>query len=296
MFRELYIKWKVWRGKAADIWSSGTYPSNVLSNLCSNSFCLDGVFCQSMEGFLQSLKYEDINRQRQICAMKGRKAKTKSTSSWQTDQVVWWMGKSIDRQGCMYQRLIRRAYRALFEQNGRFRAALMSTRGMCLYHSRGSQDKYRSILTETEFTSILMEMRDAYRTGEKKYTKRLFFDLDSVCASFGKGAVLSDDETADAFRRLSGHYDCYLLSALPHDEFPVWSAKMSWVKERLGDEYLEKMVATSCKGICMGDILIEAGYTGGASEFEGERVVCASERFPDWNAILKHLLPKENIQ
>ena len=71
-FRRLYIKWKEWRGKALDIWSSNGYPSHVLSNLCSNRFFFEGVFCHSMEGFLQSLKYEDSNRQRQICAMKGR--------------------------------------------------------------------------------------------------------------------------------------------------------------------------------------------------------------------------------
>ena len=36
-----------------DIRSNGLYPSNVLSNLCSNAFVFDGVECGSMEGFLQ---------------------------------------------------------------------------------------------------------------------------------------------------------------------------------------------------------------------------------------------------
>ena len=36
-----------------DIRSNGLYPSNVLSNLCSNGFRLDGMVCGSMEGFLQ---------------------------------------------------------------------------------------------------------------------------------------------------------------------------------------------------------------------------------------------------
>lgn len=39
-----------------DIRSNGLYPSNVLSNLCSNRFGFDGMMCGSMEGFLQSLK------------------------------------------------------------------------------------------------------------------------------------------------------------------------------------------------------------------------------------------------
>ena len=33
-----------------DIRSNGLYPSNVLSNLCSNGFRFDGMICGSMEG------------------------------------------------------------------------------------------------------------------------------------------------------------------------------------------------------------------------------------------------------
>ena len=54
-----------------DIRSNGLYPSNVLSNLCSNGFRFEGMICCSMEGFLQSLKRYDIDKQRQICSMKG---------------------------------------------------------------------------------------------------------------------------------------------------------------------------------------------------------------------------------
>ena len=58
-----------------DIRSNGLYPSNVLSNLCSNGFRFDGMICGSMEGFLQSLKRQDNNKQRQICSMKGGNAR-----------------------------------------------------------------------------------------------------------------------------------------------------------------------------------------------------------------------------
>ena len=36
-----------------DIRSNGLYPSNVLSNMYSNGFLVDGMECGSMEGFLQ---------------------------------------------------------------------------------------------------------------------------------------------------------------------------------------------------------------------------------------------------
>ena len=167
MFRQLYIRWQVRRGKAIDIWSHSDYPANVLSNLCSNPFRFDGVLCGSMEGFLQSLKQQDTDKQRQICAKKGRNAKHASSTAWQTDQIVWWKGIAIDRQSDEFRQLIRHAYQAMFDQSERFRAALMATRGMTLYHSRGKSDPYKTILTEREFCQILTDLRDNYDLRDK---------------------------------------------------------------------------------------------------------------------------------
>lgn len=145
-----------------DIRSNGMYPSNVLSNLCSNGFRFDGVVCSSMEGFLQSLKQHDLDKQRQICSMKGGNARKKSVTSWQTDQIVWWKGQAINRQSEEYQLLIRKAYKAMFVQSERFRTALMSTRGVILVHTTGEENPYKTILTPNEFCGILTELRDAY--------------------------------------------------------------------------------------------------------------------------------------
>jgi len=150
----------IWRGKAIDIWSKSKYPADVLSNLCDNRFQFDEVECASMEGFLQSLKYKDENKQRQICAMNGKEAKRMTNADWQTDQIVWWKGVAVDRQSDDYQRLIRHAYQALFVQNERFRTALLSTKGQDLYHSQGESDSFKTILTEKEFCRILTNLRD----------------------------------------------------------------------------------------------------------------------------------------
>ena len=160
MFRQIRIRWQVWRGKAIDIWSKSPYPANVLSNLYGNSFCYDGVECGSMEGFLQSLKYKDIEEQHHICRLSGKEAKWMTTASWQEDQTVWWKGQTIDRQSKMFLRLVRAAYKAMFEQNESFRTALLSTCGKVLYHSQGAQDSHKTILTEKEFCGILTELRD----------------------------------------------------------------------------------------------------------------------------------------
>ena len=154
-----------------DIRSNGLYPSNVLSNMCSNGFRFDGMVCGSMEGFLQSLKRKELDKQRQICSMRGGYARKMSVTSWQTDQIVWWKGQAIDRQSGEYQRLIRRAYQAMFEQSERFRAALMQTRGITLVHTSGEPSSYKTILTPAEFCGILMDMRDSYDLRDK--TKEL---------------------------------------------------------------------------------------------------------------------------
>ena len=146
-----------------DIRSNGLYPSNVLSNLCSNAFVFDGVECGSMEGFLQSLKCKDEERQKQICAMKGGEAKKRSTTAWQKDQILWWKGQAIDRQELFeYSEFLKKAYQAMFEQNERFRKALLQTRGMELTHESGNGDCEKTILTSWEFTELLTDLRDFY--------------------------------------------------------------------------------------------------------------------------------------
>ncbi len=170
-----------------DIRSNGLYPSNVLSNLCSNGFRFDGVVCGSMEGFLQSLKHKEKDKQLQLCSMKGGNARKRSVTSWQTDQIVWWKGQAYDRQGEEYQKLIRRTYHAMFDQSERFRAALMSTRGITLTHKSGETNPYKTILTEQEFCTILTEMRDNYDKRDKHLEQsKSIENLPFVVFSHGK--------------------------------------------------------------------------------------------------------------
>ena len=146
-----------------DMRSNGLYPSNILSNMCNNAFVFEGVECGSMEGFLQSLKCKDEERQRQICAMKGGEAKKHSTTAWQKDQILWWKGQAIDRQDLFeYSEFLKKAYQAMFEQNERFRKALLQTRGMELTHESGNGDCKKTILTFWEFTMLLTDLRDLY--------------------------------------------------------------------------------------------------------------------------------------
>lgn len=191
-----------------DIRSNGLYPSGVLSNLCSNGFRFDGMVCGSMEGFLQSLKQKDKDKQRQICSMKGGNARKHSVTSWQTDQIVWWKGVAIDRQGEDYQKLLRRAYQAMFDQSERFRAALMQTRGITLTHSSGEKSPYKTILTEQEFCQILTELRDNYDKRDKhiERERRLLVEEDGLTYEI---IVHKDDVSDFDGERISLSYDLF---------------------------------------------------------------------------------------
>ena len=190
-----------------DIRSNGLYPSNVLSNLCSNGFRLDGMVCSSMEGFLQSLKRKELDKQRQICSMKGGNARKMSVTSWQTDQIVWWKGQAIDRQSEEYQRIIRRAYQAMFEQSERFRAALMQTRGIKLVHTSGEPSSYKTILTSAEFCDILMNMRDSYDLRDKtKELKEKFIRRKKLMYLHGFGSSAASG-TVKTLRELLSDFD-----------------------------------------------------------------------------------------
>ena len=317
MFRRLYIRWLVWRGKAVDIWSNAKQgdPGKVLSNLCSNGFRFDGMVCGSMEGFLQSLKQKDKDKQRQVCSMKGKNAKKMTSAGWQTDQIVWWKGNAIDRQSGDYLQLVRRAYQAMFDQNERFRTALMSTRGMALFHSRGETNPFKTILTEKELCQILTELRDNYDNRDKniEHKKRVFVDMDNVLADFESGlAQVSADVkkeyegrldeipglfglmkpmpgAIEAMHELQKHYDLFILSTAPWKNPSAWSDKVTWVTKYLDDVFHKRMVITHRKDLCQGDYLIDDRGKNGTSDFSGEWIEFGSEKFPDWNSVLTYL-------
>ncbi|MCM1076712.1 MAG: hypothetical protein NC411_05065 [Bacteroides sp.] len=142
-----------------DIHSKGRWPSYALSNFYSHQFEFDGVKCGSMEGFLQSLKAKDKERQIMVCAMSKKEAKQQSTDTWKIEQNVYWDGKTFNRHGYQFQSLIRRSYRTMLKQCPKFKDALAETKDKILYHSIGNPNAHDTILTEKELCTILTELR-----------------------------------------------------------------------------------------------------------------------------------------
>ncbi len=102
-----------------DIHSKGEYPSNMLSNFAPHEFEIDGVKCGGMEGFLQSLKYRNTTKQKAICALSGKEAKSAGSKKWlwKWTHNIWWRGKKIKRTSGEFAKLIDRAYMELSKKS-----------------------------------------------------------------------------------------------------------------------------------------------------------------------------------
>lgn len=149
-----------------DIGSGSGYPSASLSNFAPHPFVIDGVQCASMEGFLQSLKFESVDMQEYVCTLVGKAAKKKGRKkNWQQSQTLYWKGVPMKRDSEDYQKLLDRAYEALNENTG-FRKALEATGNATLTHSIGKNKISETVLTTREFCSRLTKLREKNRQNQ----------------------------------------------------------------------------------------------------------------------------------
>lgn len=151
----------VFESKTLDIHSKGKFPSNVLSNFHESKFKFDGIQINSMEGFLQSLKTSDEVLQKQICKLTGKDAKNAGIgiAEHYDMKTLHWNGQELDRFSDDYQSLLKRVYKAKFEQDPLFRRALEESKDKTLIHSIGKTSPEETILTEEEFVSVLTWLR-----------------------------------------------------------------------------------------------------------------------------------------
>lgn len=143
-----------------DIGSGSGYPESALSNFAPHPFIIDEVECASMEGFLQSLKFQNQDMQREVCKLVGKQAKFKGKKKkWYRTQTLYWQGKEYKRDSKEYQELLDRAFDALSNNDG-FRRALLATKNSTLEHSIGKKKIEETVLTRQEFCSRLLKIRN----------------------------------------------------------------------------------------------------------------------------------------
>lgn len=149
-------------GDIMDIGSGNSYPAATLSNFSPHPFIIDGIICNSMEGFLQSLKFQNPDMQKEVCKLVGKAAKfkgAKKNKHWKSRQTLYWQGKEYKRDSDEYQKLLDRAFDAL-SKNINFQKALLASGDAVLTHSIGKTKQTDTVLTTSEFTSRLTRIRE----------------------------------------------------------------------------------------------------------------------------------------
>lgn len=148
-----------------NIGSNNKGASGRLSNFTPRPFVFDGVDCASMEGLLQSFKFDKAHIQKEVCKLTGFAAKrrgSKRNKAWKSIQCLWWAGEIYKRNSKEYQVLLDRAFEAL-SKNKKFAKDLLSTKDAVLVHTIGKSKITETVLTENEFCSRLMKIRKALK-------------------------------------------------------------------------------------------------------------------------------------
>ena len=94
----------------------------------------------------------------------------------------------------------------------------------------------------------------------------------------------------DAMNRLKDKYDIYILSTAPWDNPSAWSDKLEWVKRYLGEVCYKRLILSHHKNLNAGDYLIDDRKKNGAADFKGELILFGSERFPNWESVVRYLM------
>jgi 5'-nucleotidase len=82
----------------------------------------------------------------------------------------------------------------------------------------------------------------------------------------------------------------YILTA-PSTRNPFsYTEKRVWVEEKLGFEFVDRLIICSHKGLLKGDILIDDNISGrGQEHFEGRLIHFGGQQFPNWETVRNEL-------
>lgn len=152
----------------------------------------------------------------------------------------------------------------------------------------------------------------------------LYFDMDDTLVDFASGLNKIDALTrirynscldcvpnlfslmdplpgaVEAFKKLSQHFDTFILSTSPWGNQTAANDKLNWVKKYLGAEKgspaYKRLILSHHKDLNIGDFLIDdRPMNNGADKFSGLVIPFGKKHglFPDWDSVLHYLLPLE---
>jgi 5'(3')-deoxyribonucleotidase len=145
--------------------------------------------------------------------------------------------------------------------------------------------------------------------------KILYVDMDGVLVNFQSGidkltkaerALYKDQEknaphifskmdpiegAIDAYLQLTQKYNTYILSTAPWNNETALGDKVHWAKKHLGEAIYKRLIFSHNKHLNEGHFLIDdRPQRNGAGDFKGELIHFGSDKYPNWEHVLNHLL------
>lgn len=148
--------------------------------------------------------------------------------------------------------------------------------------------------------------------------KIVYIDMDNVIVDFPTGIAKLDEKTRqqyvgsydevegifglmepmpkaiEAVHQLAEKYDIYVLSTSPWHNPSAWIDKIKWIHRYFGEDknsvLYKRVILSHHKNLNQGDYLIDDRTANGAGKFKGEHIHFGTEKFPDWESVLKYLL------
>lgn len=103
------------------------------------------------------------------------------------------------------------------------------------------------------------------------------------------------ENAIESYNLLSEYFEVYILTTAPWSNPSSLVEKMEWIKEYLPNAY-KNVIFSHHKELNIGAYLIDDSTKNGAGEFTGEHIQIHSEKFPNWNSVIKYIFNKENIE
>lgn len=108
----------------------------------------------------------------------------------------------------------------------------------------------------------------------------------SISGFFSKLEPL--EGAVESFKELSKRYDVWILTRPSLKNLHCYTEKAQWVKEFLGEEFLEKLILSPDKSLLIGDYLIDDYGGDGQSEFLGKWIHFGTGEFMNWVSVMNY--------
>jgi len=139
-----------------------------------------------------------------------------------------------------------------------------------------------------DLNGVLVDFDGELKNIDKSILKKYKGNFDNIPDILSKMKPMPG--AIEAFKKLSKKFDTYILSTASWDNPLFWSDSVGWVKKHLGELARKRLTITHHKELSRGDYLIDDRMKNGSEKFTGELILFGSERFPDWESVLKYLL------